>query len=596
MTSVNPTGSTATGSTGGVTAPGSGAATGQARPPVTVWREKTSSYTGGTNGTGGPYGADGVASTFVARGTDVLMALLLAATAATTFLAATPWLRAYEVARAPLILALAAILPVVIAGGLSWVLRLQPVVSYAASAAGIAVFAWVVNGFDLGAVWDGVVHVPAQLLSETLPLSGSPYLLSAPVLLTWSCGAISAELFVRPTRPSSAGLLVPLAYFALAFVATTSAPAGAGVAAGVVLLGALMLCALARHAVLERQRALVEAGPEGRAARRSASLRSAVAGTALAALLVAALALAIPGSFSLSGKAATVSRSTHLRSGIVVDPLDALASLRDSDPGAPPVTLFKVSVQQSWSGYVALAALDDYDGDSWSFSATFRPTGGRVPEPTIGATTGGERVVQHYTLERAIGLPFLPAQDRPVQVTGVPADADATTGMLTAAPSLPASYTVVSRVPAGTLSELNPGSPIAFGDNVPGGDLPAYIALPAGSAKDIAPAARFAAHLTGEKVSPTLTFLQALAVALQGHERRVEPRRGGEQRPGQFSRPGGDISGPGNERSHRRPCRYARAVRHVLRRRGPLPRCARPRRDRFHGPRRCQLRGAGPRW
>jgi TgpA N-terminal domain/Transglutaminase-like superfamily len=465
-------------------------------------------------------------ATFVPRGTRLLVACLLVATAASTFAASTPWLRAYQVARAPLILALTAALPVAFAAALSWIWRVAPLLSYAASMAGLVVFLWLVNGFDLRSAWDGFVHVPAQLLSETLPLSGSPYLLSAPIVLTWLCGAISAELFARPARPAAAGLMVPLLYFVFAFVVTTSAPVGGGVAASVSLLGALMLCSLARQAVLERQRALVQARSKGQQSRQRATLRRAALLTAMAALLAADFAAAVPGALSFGGRPATVSRSTPLVSGAVVDPLDALASLRDSDPGAPPVTVFRADALQSWNGYVTLAALDDYDGDVWTFSATFRPTGGRVPEPTSGVTsetTGGERLVQHYLVERPVGLPLLPAVDRPVQVDGLPVDVDQTTGMLAASPSLPASYTVVSEVPAGTLAQLSPVSPFAPGADVPGGGTAAYTSLPAGSAKDVVAAVRFVEHLTGVPASTSVVFFQKVSAALRADERRVSP-------------------------------------------------------------------------
>ncbi len=76
---------------------------------------------------------------------------------------------------------------------------------------------------------------------------------------------------------------------------------------------------------------------------------------------------------------------------------------------------------------MSMAVLDNYDGDIWTSSATFRPTGGRVP--SSGAATSSEPgshvVLQRYTLQRSIGLPFLPVLDRPVQVDGLSVDADA---------------------------------------------------------------------------------------------------------------------------------------------------------------------------
>ncbi len=464
-----------------------------------------------------------VGDAFVAQGTGLLVVCLLAALAVATFIAATPWLRAYQVARAPLIMALAAVLPVAISGALSRALRLPALLSYAGSFAGLVVMLGFTNGFDFSAVWDGLVHVPAQLLTETLPLSGPAYLLTAPVVVTWLAGAIAAELSVRCVRPSATAALVPVLCFVFAFVFTTSAPAGNSVAEAAALLGELMLWALARHAILERQRALVEARGEGSQSRHSASVGWAAAGAAMAVLLAAALTLAVPGALSFAGKPKTVSRATPVNSSVVVDPVDALASVRNSDPTAPPTTLFVVNVSQPWSGYLPVAELDNYNGDSWSFSTTFQPTGGRVPTSGPAANVTGEDVVQRFTLLRSFGLPFLPAQDRPVQVSGLAVDADATTGMLAASPTLPATYAVMSQVPPGTLSQISPAMAIASGSGVPGGDSPAYTTLPAGSDKDVEVGVRFSSTLTGRGATPSLAFLQTLAADLRDHERRVSP-------------------------------------------------------------------------
>jgi hypothetical protein len=137
-------------------------------------------------------------------------------------------------------------------------------------------------------------------------------------------------------------------------------------------------------------------------------------------LVAAALAIGVSSVPAFANKPTAVTRSTQLLLGTVVDPLDALASLRDSDPRAQPVTLFTVQVDKTWSGYMSLAALDNYDGDIWTFSATFRPTGGRVPSAatSVSGEAANQLVSQRYTLERSIGLPFLPVLDRAVQVQG----------------------------------------------------------------------------------------------------------------------------------------------------------------------------------
>jgi hypothetical protein len=469
---------------------------------------------------------------FVAQPTGPLVACLLVTMAVATFVAATPWLRAYQVARAPLILALAAALPVAIASGLSRSLRMPALISYGGSLAGLVLMLGVTNTFNFSAVWDGLAHVPAQLLTETLPLSGPAYLLTAPVVLTWLCGALAAELSIRPARPAATAALVPVLCFVFAFVLTTSAPVGDSVPEAAALLGDLMMWALVRHAIMERQRALVEAQVEGPRPRLSASLNRGAVGAALAVVLAAVLAVVVPGTISVAGKAKTVSRAAPVISNVVVDPVDALASLRRYDPSAPAQTLFTVDVSGTWSGYLPVAELNNYDGNSWSFSATFQPTGGRVPLPAAGAEVSGVQVVQRYELLRSIGLPFLPALDRAVQVSGMSVDADATTGMLVASPKLPASYVVVSRTPSATLDNLDASAPVASGNLVPGGDSPSYTAVPAGSGRDIAEGVRFSTSLTRASASPTVGFLQSLAEQLQAKERRVVPARsaaGGKQ-------------------------------------------------------------------
>ena len=245
--------------------------------------------------------------------------------------------------------------------------------------------------------------------------------------------------------------LVPVLCFVFAFVFTTSAPAGNSVAEAAALLGELMLWALARHAILERQRALVEARGEG--ARLRLCLDD-VGGDRRGHGRIAGRRLSpwrCPGRCRLPANP----RASHGRrpslSTTVVDPVDSLASLRRYDPSAPPKTFFTVQVFEGpWSGYLPVADLDDYDGDSWSFSATFRPTGGRVPSPADGADQTGERgrpALHAPALVRAAVPPGARPPGAGKWVVGL--TTDATTGMLAASPALPASYTVLSRVGPG---------------------------------------------------------------------------------------------------------------------------------------------------
>ena len=457
-----------------------------------------------------------------------LVGILLLGAAACAFLAATPWLRAYQVARAPFLLALAAVLPVVISAVASRLMYSSVLLSYAVSGTGLLALLALSNGFFFHGIWDGLVHVPAQLLTETLPLSGGSSLLAAPIVLTWLGSAVSAELLGRPARPSALGLAVPVIYFTFAFVATTSGPPGGAFTEGTALLGALVVCALARQGLIDAETARAEADRHGAGGpvRRGSSGRRAAAGAVMAAGLVLAMAAGISSVPALAAKPATVSRPTQLVSGMVVDPLDALATLRGSNPRAAARALFSVQVRSRWSGYIPLAVLDQYDGDTWTFSAVFRPTGGRVPSPATLVTSEPQvqPLLQRYTLESSIGLPFLPAMDRPEQVDGLAVDADTATGMLAASAALPVSYSVVSRVPPGTIAGLSSADALAYAAEVPGGTTPASTALPAGSSPDIAAAVRFAVNLTGRSAAPSVAFLQSVASSLRTQERQVSAK------------------------------------------------------------------------
>jgi hypothetical protein len=457
-----------------------------------------------------------------------LIGVLLAAAAAGTLFASMPWLRAYQVSLAPLLLVLSAALPVLISVIVSRALRFAAGVSYAASLTGLVAL------LAISSIWDGLVHVPAQLLTETLPLAGGSYLMAAPIVLTWLCGTLSAELLLRPASPSAVGPGVPVLFFVLAFAATTSGPAGATIAEGAGLFGAFVVGALARQGLIDAQIAHAEAGGTGgeaaaasRARRRRSSLRRAISGTAMAALLIVALAIGVSRVPALVNKPSALTRSTQLLSSTVVDPLDALASLRSSDPTGLPRSLFSVQVQGPWSGYMSMAVLDNYDGDIWTSSATFRPTGGRVPSSGTASSSepGSKIVLQRYRLRHSIGLPFLPVLDRPVQVDGLSVDADPSSGMLAASPALPASYSVLSRVPAATATGIGTANVIALGAAVPGGDSPEYTELPPGSVSDVAAAVGFAVSLAGLQATPSLAFLEDVGSSLRDRERRVVPRR-----------------------------------------------------------------------
>jgi hypothetical protein len=465
---------------------------------------------------------------------NALVPAVTVAAMAATFLAATPWLRAYQVRSATVMLALAAVIPCLLSLAVSRALRFAPLVAFGASVTGMAVLLLAATAFSAADLWQGLSRVPAQLLTETLPLSGPAYLMVAPVMLTWACSSASAELLLRPRLPSGVALAVPVVYFALSYAATTSAPPGGGAPEAAGLLAAVVAGALARQALTDAATTQARSDPpamaagEGeRPAHRHSTARRAATAAVLSAALAAGLAAVVPTIPAFASRPATVSRPTQLLSGTVIDPVDALAYLRAANPLGKGPALYSVSVNRPWQGYMAVAALDRYDGDVWSFASTFRPTGGRVPYN--GPPLGNRATLrQRYHFTRSIGVPFLPAVDRPTEVSGPAVDADPGTGMLVA--SSPVTYYgVTSAVPGPTAVKLASDSALMPLGQLPGGGT--LTELPAGSEKFVASAVKFAIDLTGQPASPSFAFLQDLAVSLADKEHRAVPRPGPAQAP-----------------------------------------------------------------
>ncbi len=456
------------------------------------------------------------------------MAALALGGMAACYLASMPWLRAYQVPSVPILLAIAACAPFLLTSVLSRALRFDALVALGASVAVLALVLVAASQADVNLLWQGLTRVPAQLLTETLPLGGPAWLATAPVAVTWLCSTVCAELLLRPSAPWPAALGLPLVSFSLAYLATTTAPPGHGPAEAAGLLITLVAVALTTHGL----RALDMEGPEAHAPRTRPTdigegthhgpARRAAAAGSLAAVLVAGLGVGVPSVAAFSSRPATITRPTRLLGGMVVDPVDVIASLRSSHlPGRGPV-LYTVHVDRPWWGYMAAAVLDHYDGELWSFGSTFRPTGGRVP--LLGPAAGtGRPLQQEYQLVRSIGVPFLPAVERPLWVSGTTVDADAVTGMLASEATGPVDYTVDSAPGDISAEALPAGTPLLAADKLPDGA--ALTQIPEGSQRIASAAVRFAVDLTGRPAAPSFAFLQDLAATLATRERRVVARR-----------------------------------------------------------------------
>ena len=95
--------------------------------------------------------------------------------------------------------------------------------------------------------------------------------------------------------------------------------------------------------------------------------------------LVVALAAAGVTAAAFTGPPTRPVRKPPLNSGRPLSPVAFIAGLRPDRPGSAGTPVFRVSVDRPTSNYIAIADTDFYDGDGWSFTRTFRPSGGTVP-------------------------------------------------------------------------------------------------------------------------------------------------------------------------------------------------------------------------
>ncbi len=453
---------------------------------------------------------------------------ILAVAAIATAIAAVPWLRAFAVPDATIVVGVAALLPVVAVAVVARGARQPPAISYSASLLALALFTLVISGLQPGAVGRGLTDVPTRVLTETLPIGGGRALLTVPVIVVWLTGAATAEILIRSTRRAAAPL-VPVLGYVIAFAATSGAPGG-DMWSGAALLAAVAAMALVGHAITSRPEpspdAQLAARPAGR--RPAAPLRRAGVGALLGAVVVAGVTFGIAHVARLAGRPAALDRRPAVTSSLVEDPVDAIGSLRDSNPKAPPRALFSVTTSRASTGYLGVADLGTYNGDTWSFDTTFRPSGGRVPSapagrPGAAGATGAPKVHQTYELLHPYGLPLVPMLDRPRQVSGLAVDADTATGMVVPAraPHYPSGYSVVSAAPNRTLADVPTTGAIDSGRSA--ADASPNLTLPTGTSGDLGVAVRFVAHLTAKRPEPTLGFIEAASVALRRDERRVDP-------------------------------------------------------------------------
>ena len=448
------------------------------------------------------------------------------ATASATFLAISPCLRAYQVSGAALFVPVAALASTSATFAIVRFWRQRPVVSYSLSFVGLVIVLFTGAGLHPAGVVRSIAQGPNRLLTETLPLTGSRSTVAALVVLTWFCGAATSELLSRG-RSRQLGLIVPVACFVLSYAVSASVP-GRGLVSGPLLLVVIAGIALFRQHEAQSSTRFVGAPSTGEPDSRPPRYRRSATGAAAVFAVTALLAVAVPSLPGMALPPASLRRAAPTVAGNVIDPVDAMADLRDDLPRAAPSTVLKVDLDRPSTGYLALAILDSYDGVLWRFDSTFEPTGGRIPPPPGVGTTAGlasSKVRQRITIERPLPVPLLPVLDRASEVTGLPVVADPDTAMILPGEGTRGtfSYTAWSTPPDVTLAGTPSVDGIGETGSAPESPL-SDLSLPPNTAAAMGTTMRFLTTLTGERPAPTIAFLQVLMATLHTQERRVDPQ------------------------------------------------------------------------
>ncbi|MGQ0823509.1 MAG: transglutaminase domain-containing protein [Actinomycetota bacterium] len=289
----------------------------------------------------------------------------------------------------------------------------------------------------------GFTRSPAQLLSATPPFTEPRALMIVPIACSWMSAAIVGEAVARSARNG-----VVVATWLAAFVgayAMTADESQHAVGPAFALAAVASAFVLTRHLV-----ATTRTRDEGLL--RLALSRAVIGVGAFG--LAAGVALVVPDS-SAAESPASLRRAPAVHVAEPISPLRELATMRDEADPETPAELFVVTTDGDTAGYVALAELGSYDGDTWRFSRRFEPTGGHIP----GAdTTGVPSQRQHYEITDLRDLRWMPYMVRPEAVEGISVQHDPASGMPFPARPLTSDdgYVVVSRAPVQSLAVLDP--------------------------------------------------------------------------------------------------------------------------------------------
>ncbi|MEO8889681.1 MAG: transglutaminase domain-containing protein [Jatrophihabitantaceae bacterium] len=426
-------------------------------------------------------------------------------------LACIPWLHSFPsgVIAVPLFgAAILSVLVPVVAVGLGarrlWISLLVDVVAFVIYTLLVVLH----DPIGFGSLVTGIYRGPSQILTFALPLVSPRSLFVAPVALTWLAGTLAGECLTRRwfTVLPYPGFLIS---FGLAYAATVRAvQSGPNVShASESLLAALLLAVLLLMRVGQTWIRQDETA-ESTQADGILPLRGLVVGAVTTVVVALVAGLAVQSSaFTRTTK--TPQRVPSINDSRPLSPVDFIAALRPTDPKSSGQPAFSVQTNGSTLGYFAIANVDQYDGSGWSFTRTFRPSGGVLPDDTsAGLRSNGPTVTQQYQIASGplTGAPWMPFVYRPQKVTGMSVNIDADSGMIVPSSTLTSGeqYRVQSDSNTKSFDKLSKDAQPATSTNTDNAGLPPSLLAPLDQL-----IAGFAEQL-GTPSSPAIPFLQAL--------------------------------------------------------------------------------------
>ncbi len=434
-----------------------------------------------------------------------------------------PWLRGFPVGALAVHLVVAAVVGVAVPAVAARVLRLGFFVSVGASAALALVYlpvAVVREPLGIGALGRGFSTGAAQLLSNTLPLGGDPALLVLPVVVVWATAAAVGESVARGRAAAE-----PAAVAALSFggaYAVTAGGVGDEVVASTALLAVGALLVVLRRFALEADAVTVS---DEEASRR----RPLVLGAAAVAVVAAVSGLAVPRLAALQEPPARPDRRAPEEQPEHIAPLADVSERRRAGANGDDAVLLSVDLDAPSPGYLTLAQLDRYDGDTWRLDSIFVPTGGRIPDPpsAAAATGDGAGTTVRQRAEVVADLPgggtWMPLVARPVDIQGVAVRYVPATAMVMPVQALAVGsrYEVTSVAPSPDLVSLVRSGGTAKIDR----SARSATELPAELQPDLQAWLDDLAKPANARPEPTVEFLATLARELRTSYFRTEESR-----------------------------------------------------------------------